>query len=62
MILATADPAKFPDTVFRAIGQPPALREDWQETGQEEEQSVGVDATVRLGPEPDSLRELLRDT
>ncbi len=59
MILATAHPAKFQDTVLRATGTPPPLREDWAE-GSEEEQRAGEAATVRLGANPDLLRGLLR--
>ena len=59
MILATAHPAKFQDTVLRATGIPPPLREDWAE-GSEEEERAGDEATVRLGADPDLLRELLR--
>ncbi len=59
MILATAHPAKFQDTVLRATGSPPPLREDWVE-GSEEKVRAGIDATVRLGTDPELLRELLR--
>ena len=59
MILATAHPAKFQDTVLRATGTPPPLREDWAE-GSEEDRRAGEEATVRLGADPDLLRELLR--
>lgn len=57
MILATADPAKFPDTVLRATGSLPPEREDWNE---DQERPTPPNATVRLGSDPDSLRELLR--
>ena len=59
MILATAHPAKFQDTVLRATGAPPPLRQDWTE-GSEEKVRAGIEATVRLGTDPDLLRELLR--
>lgn len=57
MILATADPAKFPDTVLRATGSLPPEREDWNE---DEERPTPPNATVQLGSDPESLRELLR--
>lgn len=63
MILATADPAKFPATVRRATGEEPPEREDWQADDAGASESAGparAKATVRLGPEPDELRELLR--
>ena len=60
MILATADPAKFPDTVRRATGQPPPPREDWAKSDGEE--ASGFPETVRMGPDPEGLRELLRDS
>ena len=59
MILATAHPAKFQDTVLRATGTPPPPREDWAE-GSEQKVRAGVEATVRLGTDPELLRELLR--
>ncbi len=63
MILSTADPAKFPDTVRRATGRTPPEREDWRNRVNEGAvSSPGRDRTVRLGPDPESLRELLRSS
>jgi threonine synthase len=65
LILSTADPAKFPETVVRATGQSPTRRDDWEGEGTTAEAIAAVkkgeDATVRLGPDPDALRALLRD-
>jgi threonine synthase len=62
MILSTADPAKFPATVRRATGLEPPEREDWTPAGGGDAASIGAEATVRLGPDPDELRELLRSS
>jgi len=60
-ILSTADPAKFPATVERATGREPPERADWQPAGGSPASADAlVNATVRLGPEPDELRELVR--
>jgi threonine synthase len=60
-ILSTADPAKFPATVKRATGMEPPERPDWQPAGGSAASATArSDATVRLGPEPDELRELVR--
>jgi threonine synthase len=67
-ILSTADPAKFPATVEKATGLKPPERRDWQATGDGSgERSAAAatalaNATVRLGPEPDELRELVRSS
>lgn len=60
MILSTADPAKFPATVRRATGLEPPEREDWKLAADRDAASVGAEATVHLGPEPDELRELIK--
>ena len=63
LLLSTADPAKFPDTVQRATGQSPDERPDWSERGDWDADSplrrAAEEATVRLGPNPHELRELL---
>jgi threonine synthase len=60
MILATADPAKFPDTVLRATGSLPPEREDWHTDEEQPDPGSQPGATVRLGSDPDNLRALLR--
>ncbi len=61
LILATADPAKFPDTVRGATGHEPSERSDWHLSDDRERDASARDSqTVRLGPDPDRLRELLR--
>lgn len=65
VILSTADPAKFPDTVRRATGHTPPHRKDWEEDALQAPDGrtaaeAGAETTVRLGPEPDELRALLR--
>ncbi len=64
LVLATADPAKFPDTVARATGTQPPPREDWDFEGRTPERAEeirrGEEVTVRLGPDPEALRALLR--
>jgi len=64
LILSTADPAKFPDTVVKATGQEPPPRQDWDFEGRTpkraEEIRRGEEVTLRMGPEPEHLREMLR--
>ena len=62
--LLTADPAKFPATVKRAIGKEPPAREDWRAWGESSatKSPARRDATVRLGPDPEELRQLLRES
>jgi len=62
MILSTADPAKFPDTVLRATGSLPPERNDWQSADEADASaSSRTSATVQLGSDPESLRALLRE-
>jgi threonine synthase len=64
LILSTADPAKFPETVLRATGKVPPARGDWEGEGSSPEAREAVrrgeEATVRLSPDPDELRALAR--
>jgi len=64
LVLATADPAKFPETVVRATGVQPPPRRDWDTEGRTPETAAairkGEEATVELGPDPEALRALLR--
>ena len=65
LILSTADPAKFPETVLRATGHAPPGRGDWEGEGTSSEAIAairkGEEATVQLGPDPDQLRTLVRN-
>jgi len=65
LILSTADPAKFPETVLRATGQAPRGREDWEGEGTSPEAMEairkGEERTVRIGPDTAALRALVRD-
>jgi threonine synthase len=62
LVLSTADPAKFPETVVRATGHPPPGRPEWETAqpmwGVERRRSV-EEATVRMGTDPEELRGLL---
>jgi threonine synthase len=61
LLLSTADPAKFPETVERATGSPPPERPDWDSLSEQARtrRERGRAATVRLRPDPDALRALL---
>jgi threonine synthase len=58
ILLATADPGKFPETVARAVGKPPPERWPEEERGGDAGGEVGVDA---LPPDPDALRRILAE-
>ncbi len=58
LVLATADPAKFPDVVERATGRRPPARPDWLDPREVEERAADV---PRLDPERDSLADLVTE-
>ncbi len=62
IILATADPAKFPTTIERAIGRPPPRRPDWEEEGISRSGAPreAEESTIVTDPDSDALREILR--
>ncbi len=62
MILATADPAKFPATIERAIGRRPPRRSDWEEEGisQPTPPARSEESTIVTDPDSDALREILK--
>ncbi|MEX2530451.1 MAG: pyridoxal-phosphate dependent enzyme [Gemmatimonadota bacterium] len=58
LVVSTADPAKFPETVRRATGVNPTVRSAWlAELGAGAERIPAVE----LPPTPDALRELIRE-
>ena len=58
LIVSTADPAKFPETVRRATGVDPVVRPAWlAELGAGAERIPAVE----LAPRPDALRDLIRE-
>jgi threonine synthase len=62
LILSTADPAKFPETIVKITGGIPAVREDWQDDSGARAAAIleGEAATVRMEPDTEALRALLR--
>jgi len=60
LILSTADPAKFPATVEMATGQTPPVRPDWDPEGIDEALRKGAETVVRMKPDTETLRALLR--
>jgi threonine synthase len=58
LIVSTADPAKFPETVREATGVDPVVRPAWlAELGA----SADLVPAVELSPRPDALRDLIRE-
>lgn len=62
LILSTADPAKFPETINKVTGRAPAERADWRDDSGARAAAIreGAAATVRMGPDTEALRSLLR--
>jgi threonine synthase len=62
LILATADPAKFPETIVRVTDGIPAERADWRDDSGARAAAIreGEAATVRMEPDTEALRALLR--
>jgi len=61
LILSTADPAKFPETIEKVIGRAPEERADWRDDSGARAAAIreGEAATVRMGPDTQALRALL---
>lgn len=59
LLVATADPAKFPGTVLRATGHRPAPRADWAAEVAADVPTAGLEAASPIDPDSAALRELI---
>jgi threonine synthase len=62
LILSTADPAKFPETITKVTGGIPAERADWSDDTGARAEAIrdGEGATVSMEPDTEALRALLK--